>query len=1123
MTKPNTTSHSRHRSPRGFRHHNPVARLISAIAAFAIAVLLVGANAMPAQAASPCPIPGGFEIDGDMTQLTCDPSGDDWNTPGIIVSQTTQGGTYQTSGKDDGDPSTWQSSGSTPDKTDFERAYATSRVVNGHYFVYVAWERTNTTGTQGYAIEIDNAAANTGADGTPQPNRSHGTAVVYISSQGSSAPTFDGACTFTSQSDYGDTCTDENDNVTFAINTATINDPLAVPGTDTPQVAGSFFEVALDVTGLTGIAPSCPGAAANSVYLRSITGQTHNGNLKGYMAPLTVAPDSTCAAPTIATQTQQNAQIDGLDVVAPGTAQHDVATVTGTNAHPAPTGSVTFSLCGPTASATDCTTGGESGGTHALVQHASNSTAQSSDVAPVAPGWYCWRAEFTPDPVNSDNPFLSASATDKTDECFLVAHASPVIATQSSASTGSGAAANSIGFTMLGDTATLSSVVPGADLSAQHVTFRLYGPLGSAPGANDCTPGALVFGPVDASLTKVDNTTWQAVAPTYTPTASDGPGYYTWIASYAGDQINDQATGPCGAPNETQHLVGPLLSLTKGTPHATITAGDDVVYDVDLANVGEGTASGVVVTDVLPILAGGGTWTLDATDGYDCSLAEGTGANAGHQVVTCTVGRLDPSASTQIAEVSATTTADDCGDISNTAVLAADPDVTQTAGPVTVHVQCPGLAITKTADAASVDVGSPIGFTVSASNTGAGTATGVLVDDPLPTGPGITWTIVSASGPLDCGITGDTLQCTGSLAAGATEVVHVTSPTQWTDDGETEVNSCLGGNGDGLYVNTATVSATNVTHSPDATAQEQVRCPALDVTKTADAATVGAGTSIGFTVTASNTGAGAATGALVSDPLPGGLAWEIADVSGPLTCGIQIGTLNCTGTLAPGDSQTVHLTAPTSFAQCGVYENTATLTASNAPGDVASASARVLCPDLALSKTADNASVSAGAQIGFTVTASNGSGAGVGTATGVVVDDPLPGGPGIDWSIASGPANCTIQGTPTSETLHCTAVDLAPGASESVHVVSATSLVSCNVYANRADLTAGNAPALNASASTQVVDCTVVSPPTPPQKPHPHVLPNTGGPDGWVLGAGLALVLAGGTLVLADQRRRRRS
>jgi hypothetical protein len=302
---------------------------------FLIAAGLVW-SAAPSQAASPCPIPGNFEIDGNMTQLTCTPGADDWNTPGIGVQSTTQGGTYKTAGKDDAATTTWQSSGSTPDKTNFERAYATSRVVGGHFYVYAAWERTDTAGTQGYAIEVDNSGSRTGADGTPQPDRSSGGAVFYISSVGSSPPTFDSACTFTSQSNYGTTCTNSSGGVTAAINTASISDPLA----GTTQVAGSFFEVAIDVTFYTGITPSCPGAAANTVYLRSITGQTHNGNLKGYMAPLSVAPDSTCVPPPIDTTATP-----GGSLVAPGTAQHDNVTV-GTAQAPG-VGSVKFYLCQP--------------------------------------------------------------------------------------------------------------------------------------------------------------------------------------------------------------------------------------------------------------------------------------------------------------------------------------------------------------------------------------------------------------------------------------------------------------------------------------------------------------------------------------------------------------------------------------------------------------------------------------------------------------------------------------------------------------------------------------------------------------------------------------------------------
>ena len=282
------------------------------VAAASFGLIFVAASGV---APSPCPIPGNFDIDGDMIHATCNPPGDDWDNAAGVQS-TTQGGTYSTSGKDGNDPSTWTSSGSTPDKTDFAQAYATSRVVNGHFFVFVAWERTNTTGTQGYAIEITNAGSNVGADGTPQPKRGSGGTVFYISSQGAAAPAFDSACLYSSQSDYGSTCTNSSASVTAAINTASISDPL----NNTTQPAGGFFEVALDITTLTGIAPSCPGPSAASVYLRSITGQTKNGNLKGYMAPLNVAPDSTCVPPPIDTTAQP-----GGSTAAIGSSQHDDA------------------------------------------------------------------------------------------------------------------------------------------------------------------------------------------------------------------------------------------------------------------------------------------------------------------------------------------------------------------------------------------------------------------------------------------------------------------------------------------------------------------------------------------------------------------------------------------------------------------------------------------------------------------------------------------------------------------------------------------------------------------------------------------------------------------------------
>src|SRR4029078_6759780 len=77
---------------------------------------------------------------------------------------------------------------------------------------------------------------------------------------------------------------------------------------------------------------------------------------------------------------------------------------------------------------------------------------------------------------------------------------------------------------------------------------------------------------------------------------------------------------------------------------------------------------------------------------------------------------------------------------------------------------------------------------------------------------------------------------------------------------------------------------------------------------------------------------------------------------------------------------------------------TASVTTSNDGSDESDASVDVLCADIDVDKTADAASVSAGEQIGFTVTLTN---HGAGEAKGVQFTDVLPAG--LTWSIS--PAN----------------------------------------------------------------------------------------------------------------------
>jgi len=127
-------------------------------------------------------------------------------------------------------------------------------------------------------------------------------------------------------------------------------------------------------------------------------------------------------------------------------------------------------------------------------------------------------------------------------------------------------------------------------------------------------------------------------------------------------------------------------------------------------------------------------------------------------------------------------------------------------------VNCPnGLTLTKTADAASVNAGSNIGFTITVTIGGPVTATGVTMGDFLPSGGGVSWSLSPAV--AGCSISSSKLICSlGDLPAATSVQVHVTSPTTTA--------SC------GIYNNTAVASSSNNFAQPSSNqASEQVICP----------------------------------------------------------------------------------------------------------------------------------------------------------------------------------------------------------------------------------------------------------------------------------------------------------
>jgi uncharacterized repeat protein (TIGR01451 family) len=1055
----------------------------------------------------PCPIPGNFEIDGDMTQATCDPAGDDWDTPNIGVQSTTQGGTYNTANKDDSNPSNWTSSGSTPNKTDFAQAYATSRVVNGHFFVFVAWERSDTTGTQGYAIEITNSGSSVGSDGTPQPNRGGGGNVFYLSSQGAKAPAFDSACSYHTQSDYGQTCTTSDASVTAAINTASISDPL----NNTTQPAGGFFEVALDVTGLTGIEPSCPGAAANTVYLRSITGQTSNGNLKGYMAPLEVAPNSTCVAPPIETTATP-----GGSTNLPGTAQHDTVKV-GTQAAPG-IGSVEFFLCSPaevTANGGDCSADGTQVGTAVTLDGTGSGSSGTVNGSTTpndnAPGKYCWRAEFTPGA--NDHNYLAGSHTNSDTECFKIL-ATPSIST--SQDPGSGG---------LGLTYKDKAILSAGSNPTGTITFDLY-------DNPNCSGQPLYEESVSVGS---GNGTYETANGVQLNSAAT----YYWVATYGGDSNNKSAVSGCAdepvtvAPNQPSIVTTPSpSSVTLGT--SSVTLKDSAVLSGGSSPTGSITFTLVYKGSTLDTetvqVSGNGTYSTPI--GF--TLPTSSTVTGTYQWNASYSGDLNNNQASENNDP-----------LERVTVSPASPSVVTTAsdpvklpGSVTFSdsaVVSGGYAPTGTL---TFTLSGPNGFSYTQTDTVSGNGTYTASDGPIvnPDAGTYTWsvsysgdgnndsavdqggtaeqTVVSPATPSitttqdpASGSSGDTYKDKAILSGGSNPSGTITfdlydNPNCTGQPLYEENASVANGNGtyetaNGVKLDSAGTYYWVATYGGDSNNEAAVsgcadepvvvKGAAIHIAKTADADAVNVGDQIGFTITVYNSGDGDAHDVVLKDPLPTnpGLAWTI-DTTGAgwgSSCSISSSNeLDCGPATVPAgmtkdaSTFTVHITSATTPAtggDCpgtGVVDNTASVTTSNDGSDESSASTCVQAlVDLSVTKSGSPASQELGAgNITWTMVVTNN---GPNADTNVVIADPMPAG------------NTFVSATTTKGTctggaiLNCSIGPMAAG--ESVTITLVTTPSAAGTQTNTVTV-AGDRPETNTGNNTASATVQIVGPHVPP-------------------------------------------
>ena len=501
----------------------------------------------------------------------------------------------------------------------------------------------------------------------------------------------------------------------------------------------------------------------------------------------------------------------------------------------------------------------------------------------------------------------------------------------------------------------------------------------------------------------------------------------------------DSAThDPDGSNDTASALVTPQqadLRLDKTVDDATPVAGGLVTYTVTVVNDGPDTATGVVVTDAVPV----GTTFVAA------SPSQGTYTAATGR---WSVGALGPAAG---ATLQLTATVDQPGASTNTAEVTAadqfDPDSTPGNGDgteddqasVEVTPQVADLALVKAVDDATPDVGDTITFTITLTNTGPDTATGVEVTDVLPAGLAHVGDVPSAGGYDDT--TG--LWRVGTLGSGATATLRVsavvTDTTPSTNTAEVTAadqfdSDSTPGNGDPAEDDQASVGVTPTRVD-------------LAVTKVVDDPTPAYRGTVTFTVGVDNLGPDTASGVVVEDLLPAGLEFVAATPSQGAydrTSGVW-----AVGTLGPLGGATLELAARVLTTEA--VDNTVTVVAVDQadvdPGND-SATAGVDAPaaaDLSVTKLASTSAPGDGEAVDFTVVVAND---GPDAATGVTVVDVLP--TNLAFTGAAASQGAYDDGTGTWD------VGRVPAGATATLTISTTYSLVATTTTNVAELTAAD-------------------------------------------------------------------
>jgi uncharacterized repeat protein (TIGR01451 family) len=350
-----------------------------------------------------------------------------------------------------------------------------------------------------------------------------------------------------------------------------------------------------------------------------------------------------------------------------------------------------------------------------------------------------------------------------------------------------------------------------------------------------------VNSPAPSGLTQIDNT-----------------------ASAADDGTNgvDATPGNNSSSDSTPVVLVPDITITKSDGGMIATPGSVVTYTLTVSNVGNEDATGVVVTEAVPVNAtfnsGSSTagWNAAGTSYTIGNLAAGASATIQYAI---TVNSTVPAGVTQISNTA--TAADDGSNGSDATPL------NNTASDTTPVIAAPDIRIIKFDGGITTVPGGTVVYTLVIQNVGNQDATGVVVSETVPANATFN-SVLSSSGWNAAG----TSYSVGDLSAGATvAVTYAVTVASSLPAGITQITNTANVADDGANGADPTPGSNT---SSDST--PVIAAPDVTIVKDDGGVTSLPGGTIVYTLTVRNVGNQDATGIVISEIVPANTTFNSA-------------------------------------------------------------------------------------------------------------------------------------------------------------------------------------------------------------------------------------------------------